>query len=231
MRNFNLRRITHPDTFFGLVALFLLALVAGPNVLPRLTATIPFLDEGIACESLRAGNDRAHHQSLLSRRINQEADSPISLDVRTGRLPNLPTGSLMISIVIKNNTIAPVPLLIRPGALILDPNFPENGLGAVFNATGRVANIGTAIDSEYPEQQIRILGPRQICVHEVNVPFSQIPNASALVSSTSTVTVFYRNTNRGTIPLFDFNQPFTDQGLWVGVVESRARPINQPVTP
>ena len=72
----------------------------------------------------------------------------------------------------------------------------------------------------YAEDRIRMLGPRQVCIHRVSIPFGQIPASSALIASNASIRAFYRNTSPGPIAVQDPNQPYTDQGLWVGVVES-----------
>jgi len=221
-------RNDNPNAIIGIFLLIMLAILAGPSTLPRLFNAMPSLDEGIPCDMLRKGRDRADHQSLLARAISGRAESPISLDVRTSALPTVVDGNLEITVVVANETLAPVPLLITPSELILDPNFQQSGLGVVFNSSADIANIGENIGAGgYSEERIRILGPRQICVHRITVAFGQIPGSSALWAGNVTVRAFYRNTSAG--PLLDPNRPYTDQGLWVGVVMSPSRGINAPI--
>ena len=79
-----LNRSNNPNAIVGLFMLILLAILAGPGTLPQLISSIPSFEEGVPCDWLRQGQDRAHHQSLLSRLLTEQEDSPISLDVRVG---------------------------------------------------------------------------------------------------------------------------------------------------
>lgn len=219
-----LNRAENPNTLAGIFLLILLAVFAGPTVFPQLIATsVPFADEGVPCSWLRSGENRAYNQSLLGREISQRSDSPISLSVRTGSLPSDQTGTLEISIIVTNNTLGTVPILVTPGQLILDPNQAASGFGVVFNSAAPVTNVGEAVGS-YSEDRIRVLGPRQICVHTVDVPWGSIPNNTALVTANATIMAFYRNNTVGSaIPTGNQPAVFSDQGLWTGVVTSSPR--------
>jgi hypothetical protein len=214
-------RTENPNAIVGLFMLLLLAILAGPGTLPRLISSVPSFDEGVPCDWLRTGEDRAHHQSLLSRTLGARQDPPIDLEVRTGSLPQTQEGDLTITIVVTNKTLAPVPILVTSGELILDLTLTRSGFGMVFDTTTQIQNIPDDLSAGgYTEDRIRILGPRQVCIHRVSVPFDQIPASSALIANNTGIRAFYRNASPGEIPLLDPNQPFTDQGLWVGVVES-----------
>ena len=91
-----------------------------------------------------------------------------------------------------------------------------------------IPNAGELTAGGYAEDRIRMLGPRQVCIHRVSIPFNRIPASSALIASNASIRAFYRNTSPGEIPLLDPNQPYTDQGLWVGVVESSPHTISAP---
>lgn len=224
-----LNRAENPNTLAGLFLLILLAVFAGPTVFPQLLAsTIPFADEGIPCDWLRNGENRATNQSLLGRAISQRPDPPISLSVRTSALPANTEANFSITIVVTNNTLGTVPILVTPNQLIFDPNQANSGFGVVFGTVAStivVPNIGENIGS-YPEDRIRLLGPRQICVHRVERPFGQIPNQSALTADNATITAFYRNATVGTTVAVG-NRPtiYVDQGLWTGVVQSSPQRI------
>ena len=209
----------NPNALAGIALLILLAVFAGPTVFPEVIKnTFSFINatEGPPCYTLRDGEGRTNHQSLIGRAVSIENDSPISLSVRTGGTNN--NGELKITIVVSNNTLGTVPILVTEGQLITDPNQPLNGFGVVVNSTAAVPNIGENINS-YPENRIRLMGPRQICVHEVDVPANQVsPN---IVEANSTIKAFYRNTTRGVaIPNDTRPTIYSDQGLWTGVVES-----------
>jgi hypothetical protein len=220
-----------PNILVGVFLLMLLAVFAGPNTLPRfISSVVPFADEGVPCDWLRTADDRGNHQSLLARELSTSQNAPIALDVSVGPVPGELSGTLEVSITLVNQTIAPVPLVLTENRLILDPNTPESGLGVVFNSAVTVQNIQENVTA-YPENRIHILEPRQRCLHRVNVVVGQIPNSSVLAATNTTIRAFYRNGTRGQIPRTsdipgtDGYQPFTDQGLWVGVVESPIRNV------
>lgn len=229
MRFLGNNRVGNPNTLAGIFLLIMLAVFAGPSVLPQLirnTLSVIDASEGPACASLRTGEDRAIHQSLLGRASSQRIQPPISLDVRTGPLPPDPTGNFVITVVITNETIGTIPILVTDDQLILDPNNGLNGIGVVFNnPTGIIAN-GTEGVNSYAEDRVHLLGPRQLCVHRVTLPLNQVPGFSALIDQNATVKAFYRNNARGTAIAAPGQTPiFSDQGLWVGVVESQPQRI------
>ena len=210
----------NPNAMVAAVALLMLAVFAGPNLLPTLISrTLPFADEGVPCSRLSIGEGRAYNQSIIGRSVSANNESPISLEFRTSSLPTSPDGTFTIAITVINRSIGPVPILITPEQINLDPNQPVSGLGVVFNPAGTVQNIGET--QGYNESRIHILNPRQRCVHRVELVFNQTPGLSALTADNSTLKVYYRNPIPG-IALGDGIRPsvYTDQGLWVGVVES-----------
>lgn len=218
-------RRDNPNVLVAVVLLFLLVIFAGPSNLPRLISSLlPFADEGVACERLRDGTNRAYHQSLLSRRVNQQPQAPLSLDVRTSAITDQTT-SISITVVVTNLTVAPVPILITSGNYILTPEQPISGLGVTLNTAGTVPLTGETATS-YPESRIRILGPRQRCVHRVTYELANRPPALLGLTPESNIKAFYRNTFVGTVAIpnnpaqFVAPPPYTDQGLWVGIVES-----------
>jgi hypothetical protein len=232
MRFVNLNRTENPNAIAGLFLLILLAVFAGPNALPRLISDqFNFVYEGVPCEWLRAGEDRATHQSLIGRASSLQPDAPISVGVETNALPVsqatitlLPDAALVVTITVTNNTIGTVPIVLVPDDVILGGNTGENGLGLAFAGdviSPQAQNIGS-----YPENQIRLLGPRQRCVHRVVLRGTEIDNR--LVSGTGSVQAFYRNGSRGAATGTQA-AIYPDQGLWVGLAVSQ--PFDVPVSP
>lgn len=211
-------RAENPNAVAGLFLLILLAVFAGPSALPRLVSDqFTFVYEGVPCNWLRTGEDRALHQSLIGRGVAAEADAPLTLSVSTNTLSTAPDAELVVLITVSNNTIGTVPFVLpTPNGAILGPNTGENGIGIVFNNAG--VGGGTAVNS-YPEAQIRLLGPRQRCVHRVVLTGPQID--PVVRSGAGSVKAFYRNSSRGaTTPVANRTSIYADQGLWVGIVES-----------
>jgi hypothetical protein len=224
MRFFNRRE--NPNAIVGLFLLILLAVFAGPNTLPQLIASIvPVADEGIPCSWLREGTGRATSQSLIGRNVSSRSDPPISLSVRTSTITGDPNQRFAITVVVVNDTLGTIPILVTPDSLILDPAQAASGLGVVINSEAPVPQTGENVSS-YPETRIRLLGPRQRCVHRVEYTLSDFPNVSAIAFGGATIKAFYRNTVSGTATATPGNPTiYTDQGLWTGVVESPLRTI------
>ncbi len=211
-----LRRSNNTQVITGIFLLVMLAVFAGPNMLPRLSSMIPFADEGVPCEWLKTGEGRAQHQSLIGR----SATNPLKVEVSSSTVPNTPDGKLVISIMVVNQSIGTVGFVFNPQQVIVGDD-GNSGLGLIFNppntlSTGAVRqNPGTQ-----PESNIRLLGPRQRCVHKVEFPANQLD--SSLGTGTTTVTAYYRNNTDGQVFQAQDNTPviFPDQGLWTGYTES-----------
>lgn len=211
----------NPNLIAGIFLLILLMVLAGPSALPRLVENVDFADEGVPCRWLRKGEDRDIHQSLISRAISLDNDPPMSLSVITSAVSNDPNASFTITITVANNTIGLLPIVIpNSNTLVFGTGSGENGLGVVFNATQAIPapnQVGT-----YTENQIHLLGPRQRCIHRVSFPLNQILQQDQSIGiGGGQVRAFYRNSSRGAIPVTgNPNQVYTDQGLWIGIVES-----------
>lgn len=219
MRLFNRRE--NPNLIAGIFLLILLMVIAGPSALPRLMENVDFADEGVPCRWLRKGEDRDIHQSLISRAISQDTDAPMSLSVITSSVSNDPNANFTITITVVNNTVGLLPIVIpNSDTMVIGTGTGENGLGVVFSATEAIpasTQVGT-----YAEDQIHLLGPRQRCIHRVSFPLNQIlPQNQSIGIGSGQVRAFYRNSSRGAIPVTgDPNQAYSDQGLWIGIVES-----------
>lgn len=219
-------RAENPNAVAGLFLLILLAVFAGPSALPRLISDqFTFVYEGVPCDWLRTGEDRAVHQSLIGRGVAFATDPPLSLTVTTNTLATAPDAELVVRITISNNTIGTVPFVLpNANGAILGPNTGENGIGIVFNNAGVGGGAGV---NSYPETQIRLLGPRQRCVQTVILTGTQID--PVVRSGGGSVKAFYRNASRGAAtPVGSRATIYPDQGLWIGVVESP--PVNVAVS-
>ncbi|MDZ4770231.1 MAG: hypothetical protein SGJ24_13965 [Chloroflexota bacterium] len=198
-----------------------------PRYLPNLVASIlPQLYEGVPCSSLRTADDRANHQSLLGR----SAGEPISLSVRTSGVPSDAAGSLWVTIAVTNNTVGSVAFVYDPQRVIVGDN-NTSGLGIVFNPGNSLsAGLPRQDSGSVPESSLRILAPRQRCLHTVEFPGGNVlidPNAS---SGSAQVFAYYRNNINGAIntsPIPNATPIFRDQGLWTGIVESAPQGIGR----
>ncbi len=211
-----IRRVSNPNFVVGVFLLVVLSILAGPNTLPRLIASlVPGFDEGAPCQWLRRGIDRAAHQSLIGR----AARNPLSLSVRAAPLPATLDGTLVITITITNTSLGTVAIYYNPDQVRIGDDGVTSGLGLVFNAPNRQP-AGQFQGGGVPESDIRLLGPRQSCVHRVEFPMTQLPDPTIATGSAS-VKAYYRNTSPGAQTAdAQTGLIFADQGLWVGVVES-----------
>lgn len=217
------RRSGNPNLLVGIFLLVLLAVFAGPGTLPRLISSlIPNIDESIPCAWLRQGINRAEHQSLIGR----AAASPISLRVRPSSVPNTPDGVLTITVIVTNTSIGTVAIVYDPAQVRIGDDGVTSGLGIVFNSPSpQSAGVPQGATS-FPENEIRLLGPRQSCIHRLEFTASQLPAAN-IATGAATVKAYYRNTSRGVVQNGNAQATpvYTDQGLWVGIAESDSVPI------
>jgi hypothetical protein len=195
----------------GIFLLVLLALFAGPDTMPRLiSAFVPNADEGIPCDWLRTAQDTANHQSLLGR----AAENALALRIQAS--PVRQDAPLVINIIVQNTSIGTIPIVYSPQQVIVGDN-GTSGLGIVFNPPNGLTNGNTRQDySVFPEGNIRLLGPRQRCVHRMEFPASQVLSIPTLAGGGAQVLAYYRITSAGqvVIPAGAVATPiFPDQGL------------------
>jgi hypothetical protein len=215
----NVRDLLLSNRIVGLVLLVLLAVLAGPNTLPRLLSSVlpGIIYEGVPCAWLRTADDRADHQSLLGR----AAQNPVQLRVQTTAIPTDPAGSLYVQITVINESLGTVPIVYNPRAVIVgDPG--SNGLGLLFTPQTSLSTGGTR-NPTGSDADLRLLGPRQRCVHTEEFPAGNVLIDQALASGQATVRAYYRNSTAGTTvqePGVAATPIFNDQGLWTGYVES-----------
>lgn len=216
------------NTVVGIILIVMLLVFVGPGVLPQLVSnTIPFIDEGVPCTRLRTAENRAAHQSLIGRL----ARNPIVLTTEIDPIPSDPTATWTVRVTVLNNTIGTVPFVFDETQVIVGDDVASSGIGLIFNPPIAL-NLGTgrrnAGITSFPENTIRLLGPRQRCVHRINIPVNQL---AGIQPSVSTVRAYYRITSAGTVQLAAGQAPiYADQGLAVidgGYTESE--PVIIPV--
>jgi hypothetical protein len=212
-------RSDNPNALAAIFLLVLLAVFAGPNTLPRLlSSVVPTADEGVPCDWLRLGTERAEHQSLIGRSVT----NPLALGIRSSAVPNTPDGVLSISVTVVNQSIGTIPIVYNRDRVLIGDN-GTNGLGIIFEPAVSLTTGAVRQDSaSIPESDIRLLGPRQRCVHRLEFPANRLdPN---FATGSVRVRAYYRNTTRGQV--VQSGSPatpiFTDQGLWTGFIQSEA---------
>lgn len=207
------------NVFVGLMLIVALLFFA-PRYLPNLVARVfPQVYEGVPCDRLKTADDRANHQSLLGR----SASEPISLAVRASTLPTSGDGFLYITITVINNTVGTVPFVYDPNRVIVGDN-STSGLGLIFTPQNSLSNGLPRQDSgSVPESSIRLLQPRQRCLHTVEFPAGNVLTDPSVNSGNAQVIAYYRNNINGAIttsPIPQATPIFPDQGMWTGVVQS-----------
>lgn len=215
------------NTIVGLAMLMLLAMFAfyGPGLLSDVLPGVIY--EGVPCQWLRPADDRANHQSLLGR----GAPDPIVLSVSTSALPTTGDGFLNVYITVSNNSLGTVPFVYDPNGVIVGDN-GTSGLGIIFNPSNSLSSGGRQdYGANVPEQFVRLLGPRQRCVHTVEFPAGNVLPDPNVTSGAAQVRAYYRNNNPGGIvqpPGAVATPIYTDMGLWTGFVESGSATITRP---
>lgn len=213
------------NTVIGIILLVMLLVFVGPNILPGLLArTFPFIDEGVPCTSLKTALNRAEHQSLIGR----SATDPLTIRTQVNPLPQGEEEFWTVRIILSNNTIGTIPFVFEGTQVIVgDPG--STGVGLIFTPQANITIPGharqTAGVTSFPEDSIHLLGPRQRCVHRVNIPANQILNNTQITNGNTQVVSYYRITGPGQIQ--QANPIYTDQGLNVvpgGIIQS------EPVT-
>lgn len=214
------RRAENPNAVAAVFLLVLLAVFAGPNVLPRIFSSIPFVDEGVPCDDLRLGDERDVHQSLIGRSAATNPEPPIDLSITTNTIADI-QGQLVVSITISNQTVGTIPILITEDSVLVNQGGGQSGLGVSFDGNIVGATTGN------PASDIRLLGPRQVCVHRVAFQVAELPQG--FLTGAGSVTAYYRNNSPGIATQSGLRAPvYTDQGLWVGLTQSE--PFIVPVS-
>jgi hypothetical protein len=204
------------NTLIGIVILVLLLTFVGPDVLPQLLAnSLPFLDEGIPCGRLRTGEDRGSHQSLIGRAAN----NPLTVRVEAEQFPTDGISPWTLRIIVINNTIGTIPIVFNDNQVIVGDD-GGSGLGFIFNPASSlsldsngdgVPNSRSQGLTSFPEDDIRILGPRQRCVFRVAIPANQLASIAQGQGDRTRVRAYYRINTAGVVQ--QGASVFQDQGL------------------
>ncbi|XWX05184.1 hypothetical protein VZO05_06410 [Aggregatilineales bacterium SYSU G02658] len=207
MTQFFRRGEENTNNVVGIILLVMLLVFSGPTILPTLLArTLPFADEGVPCTRLRLADNRGRHQSYIGR----SSTNPLALRVIPSPLPPPGEGALLIRMVIENTTIGTVPIVFDERQIIIgdDPN--SSGFGLIFRPANGMRTIGVrqTQGNNIQESFVRLLGPRQRCVHRVTIPAASID--PIVYTQQTSVSMYYRILTAGATPP---GSVFPDQGL------------------
>lgn len=214
------RRRNNPNLLVGIFLLIIMAVFFSPNFFPRFVSDVfPEVYSGIPCQWLRRADDRAFHQSLLGRSVQD----PFELTVDVGPFPTDGTQILEIRVTVRNNSLGTVPLIYNPVQVPVGDN-GTSGLGVLFSTNSLNGLFARGAEPQsYSESDIRLLGPRQSCVHTMELPAGNVLVDPGITSGQAQVKAFYRGTARGVVvpgPGVVATAIYPDQGLWIGYVES-----------
>lgn len=202
----------NPNTFIGIILLIVLGVFVGPNLLPEFLSDLsPLIFAGIPCDRLPTAQNLAAHQSIIGRSVQD----PLVLEVDASPIGD--DGSLTIRVTITNASLGTVPIYYREGDIPTNDN-GTNGFGITINPAplSGTTNRATGNLGSYPEDDIRMLGPRQKCVHSFN--FIASPQ---MVSGGGSTQAFYRMATNGQnqAQSVGTRNIFPDQGLDILVTD------------
>ena len=148
--------------------------------------------------------------------------------MRISGVPSGPNGSLDLEIVVINRSLGTVAFLYNPSQVNIGDD-GTSGLGVIFDPGNLMARSSGRSDTQtYPEENIRLLGPRQRCIHSLSIPAGQLdPNVAA---GNASVRAFYRINGAGAV--VQATPIYPDQGLAVvpgGFAQSLTVPVQLAV--
>jgi hypothetical protein len=143
--------------------------------------------------------------------------------VDVGDFPTDQTQILEIRVTVRNNSLGTVPFIYNAAQVPVGDN-GTSGLGVLFSTNSLNGLFARGAEPQsYNESDIRLLGPRQSCVHTMELPAGNVLVDPGIVSGQAQVRAFYRGTARGVVvPEVGVvaTAIYPDQGLWIGYVES-----------
>lgn len=212
------------NVFVVIFLLWLLSVVFSPAIAPNFIASaIPGFYEGAPCTWLRTGSNRAAHQSILGRTRDPNA---LSVEVDVDPLPANPSGVLIVRVTLINNTLGTLAIVYNPQQIITGDN-GTSGIGLIFNPALNIPlGPGRTPVQTFPEADIRLLGPRQRCVHTQEIPAGNILINPVFQAGQGQVSAYYRNNTPGlVVPQPGPTPIYPDQGLWTGFAVSNSELI------
>ncbi|MCY4070238.1 MAG: hypothetical protein OXG60_02960 [Chloroflexi bacterium] len=175
----------NPNPFIGIILLIVLLVFVLPDRLPQFISDLsPYLFGGIPCARLPAARDLAAHQSVIGRSVQD----PLQLAVA----PTAPneSGDLLIRLTVSNLSLGTLPIVFQEDNIVVAASDDEsNGFGFIVEpepAEGTRGRQGPDPDG-YEESDIRLLGPRQRCVHALDLIAAQ-----DMIDNGGTIRAYYR---------------------------------------
>ena len=198
----------NPNPFIGMILLIVLIIFVLPERLPQFLSDLsPFLFSGVPCARLPVARDLPAHQSVIGRSVQDPlrmelAPSPIDAD-----------GGLLLRLTVINASLGAVPVVFQPDNFaVVAADDETDGFGIIVDPAPAVgANERNNPDpGGYVEGDVRILGPRQRCVHALALTASP-----EMIAAGGTARAYYRMSAAGEhqSPDADARIIYADQGL------------------
>ena len=219
---------TNPNPFIGIVLLTVLVVFVLPERLPQFLSDLsPYLFSGAPCGRLPVAGDLQAHQSVIGRSVQ----SPLRLELAPTSIAD--DGGLLLRLTIVNTSLGTIPIVFQPDNIAVAAEDDEtNGIGIIVNpepADG-ASERSNPDPGGYAESDIRLLGPKQRCVHVLELTASQ-----AMIDDGGSAHAYYRMTAAGEHPSQNeaARTIYSDQGLDIiadGVVFSPEVEIDAATT-
>ncbi len=198
----------NPNAFIGIVLLVVLVVFVLPDRLPGSIAGLsPQLFAGIPCARLPAAKDLAAHQSILGR----QAQGPLQLKLTAGVIND--EGELVMRLSVVNISLGTVPIAFQADNFVVaEADDNTDGFGMIIQPAPDAGIRARANPNPetYAEGDIRLLGPRQTCVHSLDLVAS-----ASMISDGGSARAWYRMRAAGEQqPQSEgVREVFADQGL------------------
>jgi len=198
----------NPNAFIGIILLIVLGVFVGPNLLPEFLSDLsPLIFAGIPCDRLPEAEDLAAHQSVIGRSVQD----PLVLEVDASTIGD--DGLLIVRLTVTNASLGTIAIYYNEDDIATNDN-GSNGFGIVISPLPISGQVNRQIGNQtsYAEENIRMLGPRQKCVHS----FSLIASPQ-MISNGGTIQGFYRMNTDGQNQQQSIGTRtiFPDQGLGI----------------
>lgn len=191
---------SNPNAFIGLILLLVLGVFVLPDRLPNFIESIP-------CSRLPAAQDLSAQQSALARAL----EDPLRLGVAASAISA--EGVLTIRLSVSNSSLGAAPIVFQADNIVIaGADDSSNGFGLIVDPppAADLKERSLPAPTGYEESDIRLLGPRQSCVHVVELTASE-----AMIAAGGTVQAWYRMSIAGDQqPQSDgAREIYSDQGL------------------
>lgn len=175
----------NPNPFIGLILLIVLVIFVMPDRLPQFLSDLsPYLFSGIPCARLPSATDLAAHQSIIGRSVQD----PLRLELAPTTISD--EGGLLLRLTVINSSLGTVPIVFQEDNIAVVPSDDEtDGFGIIIDPAP-AAGLQDRADPNpdgYAETDVRLLGPRQRCVHSLELTVSQ-----AMIDDGGSTRAYYR---------------------------------------